>query len=30
MAKITFTNGARDDLYQLHEYLSQNSSACAN
>jgi toxin ParE1/3/4 len=30
MAKITFTNGARDDLHQLHEYLSQNSSAYAN
>lgn len=30
MAKITFTNGARDDLHQLHEYLSQNSPAYAN
>lgn len=29
MAKITFTNGARDDLHQLHEYLSQNSPAYA-
>ena len=29
MAKITFTNGARDDLYQLHEYLSQNPPAYA-
>lgn len=30
MAKITFTNGARDDLHQLHEYLSQNAPAYAN
>ena len=29
MAKIIFTNGARDDLHQLHEYLSQNSPAYA-
>ena len=30
MAKITFTIGARDDLHQLHEYLTQNSPAYAN
>ena len=30
MAKITFANGARDDLHQLYEYLSQNAPAYAN
>ncbi|OGX90667.1 type II toxin-antitoxin system RelE/ParE family toxin [Hymenobacter coccineus] len=29
MAKITFTLGARDDLHQLHEYLTQTSPAYA-
>ena len=29
MAKITFANGARDDLHRLYEYLSQNSPAYA-
>ena len=29
MAKIIFTNGARDDLHQLHEYLSRISPAYA-
>ena len=26
MAKITFANGARDDLHRLHEYLSQKGA----
>ena len=25
MAKITFSNGARDELHQLHEYQAQTS-----
>ena len=29
MAKATFALGARDDPHQLHEYLAQTLSACA-